>query len=165
MRVTFAFIFAGCGMLAASLFNPGPAKLVWNASESVTKGFYHVTNQIPEKGNLVLVQFPEWVKFLAERRGYLPENIPAMKRISAAQGDVVCRFSMTIFINQTLAAIAKTKDELGQRMPFWTGCRFLKTGEIFLLADHPDSFDGRYFGITKLSEIIGVAHPVWLMSD
>ena len=46
-------------------------------------------------------------------------------------------------------------------MPVWSGCRVLKDGEVFLLADHPKSFDGRYFGVTKTSRIIGVTRPLW----
>ena len=35
-------------------------------------------------------------------------------------------------------------------------------GEAFLLmAEAPASFDGRYFGVTKVSDIVGKAHLLW----
>jgi len=47
-------------------------------------------------------------------------------------------------------------------MPWWQGCRTLIEGEYFLLmADVPDSFDGRYFGITGNADLVGQAHLLW----
>ena len=31
-------------------------------------------------------------------------------------------------------------------MPDWHGCHILTEQTVFLLQDHPQSFDGRYFG-------------------
>ena len=38
----------------------------------------------------------------------------------------------------------------------------LRTGEIFLLSPHvPDAYDGRYFGATRASEVIGSGTLLW----
>jgi hypothetical protein len=38
----------------------------------------------------------------------------------------------------------------------------LRTGELFLMNPAaPDSFDGRYFGVLRLTHVIGRAAPVW----
>ncbi len=164
-RLSLAFMLAGSAFLAVSFINIGPPKFVWNASESITKGFYRITELPLKTGDLVLVRLPEWAGFLAGQRGYLPKNVPAIKRISGVSGDVVCRFGTNIFVNQSRVAIAKYRDGLGRKLPQWSGCRILKYDELFLLADHPNSFDGRYFGVTKASSVIGTAVPVWLVSD
>jgi len=31
-----------------------------------------------------------------------------------------------------------------------------------LLTDHPNSFDGRYFGVTQTTNLLGVAKPIWI---
>jgi type IV secretory pathway protease TraF len=46
-------------------------------------------------------------------------------------------------------------------MPFWQGCRVLQTGEVFVLADHPGSFDSRYFGPLDTASIAGRAVLLW----
>ncbi len=165
VRFSIAFMLAGSGLLAASFADFGPPKLVWNASESVAIGFYWITGSPSKAGDLVFVQLPEWARFLAGQRQYLPKNVPAIKRISGVSGDVVCRFGLNIFVNQDRVAFAKSRDGLGRKLPQWSGCTVLKYDELFLLADHPSSFDGRYFGVTKAPSVIGIAVPVWLVSD
>ena len=46
-------------------------------------------------------------------------------------------------------------------MPAWTGCHELAAGEYFLLMDSPDSFDGRYFGLTRREDLVGRAVLLW----
>jgi type IV secretory pathway protease TraF len=46
-------------------------------------------------------------------------------------------------------------------MTSWSGCRALSDGEFFVFnADVPTSLDGRYFGPSPLSSVIGRAIPV-----
>ena len=151
----------GTLLLGASVPSVLPTKLVWNASPSVPTGLYIINNIAPSRGDLVLVQLPKWVRLIADQRGYLPSNVPALKRISALSGDHVCRFDQSIFINKVKVATAHLIDNQLRNMPHWYGCRTLSNDEVFLLADHSNSFDGRYFGVTKMSKIIGVAHPIW----
>jgi len=165
VRFPIKFMLLGCGLLAASFIDFGPPKLVWNASESVVKGLYRITELPPKAGELVFVKLPEWAAFLASQRDYLPKNVPAIKRISGVSGDVVCRIGTNVFLNQNRVAIAKFRDGLGRKLPQWSGCTVLKSDELFLLADHPNSFDGRYFSIVKASSVIGIARPVWLVSE
>jgi type IV secretory pathway protease TraF len=48
----------------------------------------------------------------------------------------------------------------------WSGCRALNDGEFFALnADVPTSLDGRYFGPSLLSSMIGHAAPIWTVRD
>jgi type IV secretory pathway protease TraF len=47
-------------------------------------------------------------------------------------------------------------DEAHQRIAGWRGCRTLADGEVLLLGDTPDSFDGRYWGPVSVDLIEGV---------
>lgn len=109
----------------------------------------------------MLVELPEPYRTIADQRGYLPKNLPALKRVWALFGDKVCRFGRRILINGEAVSVAQLHDMRGLKLPEWSGCRTLKRDEVFLLTDHPKSFDGRYFGSVDRSAITGIAHPLW----
>ena len=155
----------GCVLIAGSAIENLPAKLVWNASVSVPVGLYSVSHTPPERGDLVLVTLPEHARQMADRRGYLPSRTPALKRVIALSKDTVCRFGRVVFVNGKPAAKAKLNDARGLKMPHWRGCIELGSVEVFLLGDHPGSFDGRYFGVTDLAGIHGVARPLWIATS
>ncbi len=155
----------GVLLIGGSAFDNVPTKLVWNTSLSLPMGLYSVRNGVLSRGDLVLVRLPDWATLIADQYHYLPRNIPALKRISALAGDRVCRFGGMVVINGTASAKARLFDTLERRMPQWRGCVTLNVKQVFLLADHPKSFDGRYFGVTKLADVLGVAEPVWIGSE
>ena len=159
-RMLFLMAF-GTLLVGASISGALPTKLVWNASPSVPTGLYVINNTVPSRGDLVFVPLPEWAQLIADQRRYLPLNVPALKRVTALSGDRVCRFGRSIFVNRVEVATARFTDSQLRYMPHWRGCRTLLDDEVLLLADHPNSFDGRYFGVTKTTGIIGVAHPIW----
>lgn len=142
-----------------------PKKLVWNASNSMPVGLYYIMNRSPLRNELVIVKLPDWAQLMASQRGYLPGNVPALKRVSALAEDRVCRFDKRVFVNGTLAAWARLSDGFTLKLPVWSGCVMLDESQVFLLADHPKSFDGRYSGVTKLVDVLGVAKPVWTRSE
>ncbi len=152
---------AAIGALAlASVVNFAPG-FVWNASASAPIGLYRIErSNRPEVGDFVLIRPDEILaEFIAER-GYLPENIPLLKRIAAVPGDEICRESQAIFINNVRVADAQIFDSFGREMPAWSGCFTLQSSEIFLLNDPERSLDGRYFGATAAADVIGIARAV-----
>ncbi len=60
-----------------------------------------------------------------------------------------------------LAAERRIADGAGRIMPMWAGCVRLRGRQLFLLTDAPASFDGRYFGLTEGTEIVGKARLLW----
>jgi len=167
-RTRFLALAAGGGSIAAlglvNVVEFAPV-LVWNASASAPIGLYQIDMRAPEIGDLVLVRPGESLEKFIAARGYLPENIPLLKRVAALSGDEICRESDAIFINGTRVADALTFDSSGRKMPSWRGCFALSSGEIFLLNDPENSLDGRYFGATKLDDVIGVAKPLWVRRE
>ncbi|OFW99498.1 MAG: hypothetical protein A3E78_10375 [Alphaproteobacteria bacterium RIFCSPHIGHO2_12_FULL_63_12] len=137
--------------------------LVWNASASAPIGLYRIERiERLEVGDFVLVRPDESLAKLIAERGYLPENIPLLKRVAALSDDEICRESGAVFINKTRVADAQILDSFGREMPAWSGCFTLQSGEIFLLNDPERSLDGRYFGATAAADVIGIARPVWV---
>lgn len=151
----------GVALVSVSATHFVPKWLVWNASPSVPTGLYWITYRTPKRGDIVLVELSEPYKTIADQHGYLPKNLPALKRVRALSGDDVCRFGRTIFINSEAISVAQLHDSRGLKLPEWRGCRTLKPHEVFLLTDNPKSFDGRYFGPVDRNAITGIAHPLW----
>jgi len=148
----------------AALADPVP-RLIWNGSASVPRGLYWIEHRPPERGDLVLSELSDAALTLSVSRGYLPFVMPVVKRIAALEGDEICRNGPVISVNGAVRAEAVLRDLEGGLMPAWRGCRSLEAGEVFLLADHPHSFDGRYLGASKTDAILGVAHPIWTVGD
>lgn len=149
----------GAAILATTIAVPPRSFFVWNASSSTPIGLYYIgSDHSLKRGDLVAVWLPEPMRRLAAQRRYLPRNIPAIKRIAAIRGDKVCAVGEHIYVNGHRVTNRLIVDSKGHAMPWWEGCRALGQGDIFLLnSDAVKSFDGRYTGITKTSDVLGQA--------
>ncbi|HVA15011.1 MAG TPA: S26 family signal peptidase [Stellaceae bacterium] len=137
--------------------------LIWNASASAPLGFYWVvSSKAMSHGDLVLADLPPAARMLAAKRQYLPLGVPLVKRVAALTGDTVCSLGLSISINGRAIAQRLPADSRGRALPAWQGCRVLSDGDVFLLMrEVPDSFDGRYFGVTQTTAILGKLVPLW----
>ncbi len=153
---------AALGLASVTQFTP---RLIWNASESAPLGLYRTEQGVPKIGDYVLVQPNRDVEILIAERGYLPENIPLLKRVAALPGARICRKGEGISIDGIRVADALPVDSAARILPAWVGCFSLSANEIFLLNDPKNSLDGRYFGATHLDDVIGVAVPLWVTEN
>jgi conjugative transfer signal peptidase TraF len=151
------------GLVGATVALPPAPRLLWNASASAPLGLYLVSpGATPHAGDMVIARIPSVARDLAARRHYIPANVPLVKRVGAGPGDSVCALGKEIFVNGRWLAERRVLDGLGRPMPWWSGCTTLRDGSYFLLmAEVPDSFDGRYFGISRGDEIVGKARLLW----
>lgn len=153
-------IAAAAGIAAVSVFPPG-AFLIWNRTESAPKGLYFITRDNPVTGDWAVLSgdaaSAQWIA----GNGYLGPDWPIIKRVSASEGDEICRSESEVMINGTLAAIALDTDRSGEKLPRWGGCFTLRNGEVFLLNNHPRSLDGRYFGAERRSDLLGSARLIF----
>lgn len=152
----------GLALLGAGVVIDAQTRLVYNGSSSAPIGFYLVTSLAVSKGDLVLAEAPLAARKLAEERGYLPPGVPLIKRIAAVKGGLICRRGQAVSVNGVAAATALEADAQGRGMPVWCGCFVLREEQFFLLQDHPQSFDGRYFGAADRDLIVGKLTPLWL---
>lgn len=155
------------GMLMALVLLGAPSMVkqctlfIWNASPSVPVGLYQVIQASPYVGDLAALRLPAAIATLAARRGYLRRSAYLLKPIAAIVGDRVCRFGTGVFVRDRFVGLAQIVDSAGNAMPAWRGCRSLRTGEVFVLADDPASFDSRYFGALDATSIVGRAVLLW----
>jgi len=156
-------IAAGALALGLTIAYPPAPRLVWNASASAPIGLYWVSpGGAIAQGDMVIARVPERYRRMAAARRYLPMNVPLVKRVAAGSGDEICALGVSIFLDGKPIVQRLERDGKGRPMPRWHGCKRLRSGQYFLLmADSPASFDGRYFGISKASDIIGPARLIW----
>lgn len=146
-------------LLGATIVAPPAPRLVWNASASAPAGLYVITyGSTIRRGSTVLARLPAHLRRFAATRHYLPLNVPLIKQVAGVEGDWICARGMTIFRNREPIATRRVRDLRGRPLPGWQGCHRLRDDEFFLLNAPPDSFDGRYFGITRRADVIGKAH-------
>jgi type IV secretory pathway protease TraF len=154
--INIALLFAVAALIAIWLISR--PLLIWNASKSVPIGWYFVEHRQPKLHEIAVVKLEDWPKFYASSRGYLPANVWLLKPVAALSPTVVCRFGRYVLIDGKLVTRAKLFDRQRRILPRWKGCQSLKSDDFFLIARPKGSFDSRYFGPVKLSQVIGVAH-------
>lgn len=151
----------GSGLAATIASTPRP-RIVWNASASVPIGLYWVEHEGSiDPGDMVIAWTPPAARDLASRRLYHPANVPLVKTVAGRAGDRVCAKGRRVFVNGRAVATRQASDSAGRALPSWHGCISLPPGALFLLAGHPGSFDGRYFGPVAAAHVVGEAHPLW----
>jgi len=130
--------------------------IIINETPSVKKGLYLRQETIGlDKHSLIAMRLHKPAHdYLVKTMGY-DEDIFLLKRISALPGERVCRSQSGLITMKGKSVKARSHDHLGHKLPSWQGCHVLKPGEIFILGDHPQSFDSRYFGPVKISELTG----------
>lgn len=134
--------------------------LIYNPSESVPSGFYRRVGVAPRLGAFVTVRAVDVAPAYAALRDYADPTDRFLKRVAAARGQTVCAEGSAVSINGEPIAARASHDSEGQALPTWRGCRTLGADEVFLLGDSDDSFDGRYWGPTRFSDIDGVWTPL-----
>ena len=158
-------IFAASVVAAtlATLTVPVSRFAVWNVSASVPTGLYLIRGKRSiHVGERVAIEPPPALRRLLAERGYLPVDVPLLKRVAAVSGQRVCRFAHGVTIDGQLVGIARARDRRGRPLPVWSGCQRIARNELFFMNPAaPDSFDGRYFGVLSTHSIIGRATPVW----
>ena len=153
----------GALVLLFSTIGGGPPRYIWNASNSVPIGLYHIqpTGKLTIT-ELVAVRPPDALAAFLDLNGYLPVGVPMLKRVLALPGQTVCRTGLTITVDSVEMGQARERDGRNRRLPAWQGCRVIGEDELFVMNwQSADSLDSRYFGPLPASSIIGRAVPVW----
>lgn len=147
-------------LLSASVFSL-PEKLIWNRTNSAPIGLYWLSDEPLTLNGWAVVSADSADALWARQRGYVGRDWPLIKRVRGLSGDRICRENETVSINDLIVAEALKADSFGRELPVWTGCFTVKEDEVFLLNDHPNSLDGRYFGATYRQDIAGSSILLW----
>ncbi|PDT74323.1 S26 family signal peptidase [Bradyrhizobium sp. C9] len=166
LKTLTATFGAAAALVANTILEPFPL-YIWNASASVPIGLYRLH---PAKRfgvtDLVAIRPPEPLATFLDLNGYLPADVPMLKRVLALPGQTVCRSGLTISVDDIAMGEARDRDGRGRPLPKWQGCRVVGEGELFVMNwQSADSLDGRYFGFLPASAVLGRALPVWTWED
>jgi type IV secretory pathway protease TraF len=150
-------VLAGTGALAGLLACAAavcPDVALVNESASLPRGLYvRQPGARLERGAVTAVEQPQAARaYLAELGA--PPDMLLIKRVAAQGGDRVCRDRDRIRLPAQVAAVA-LNDRRGATLPVWSACRRLSPDEVFLLGDTDTSFDSRYFGPVRRSDLRG----------
>lgn len=156
----------GLAALLMPLAIPNRVQIVYNPTDSVPRGWYRIAPADSlHVGSIVLARLPAQAAALAAQRDYLPAGIPLLKRIGAMAPQRVCMDGMSVRIDDVVVATVMRSDGHGRPLSAWQQCRHMAHGELFLLSNtNPASFDSRYFGPVRASDVIGRAQPIWTWS-
>lgn len=156
----------GLAALLMPLAVPNRVQIVYNPSDSVPSGWYRIgPADSLQVGSIVLARLPAPAAALAAQRSYLPAGIPLLKRIGAVAPQQVCVDGASVRIDAVAVAAVMRADGRDRPLSAWSQCRRLTQGELFLLSNtNPASFDSRYFGPIRATDVIGSAKPIWAWS-
>jgi conjugative transfer signal peptidase TraF len=159
---TILVTFAAVSLVLSTMGEAAPI-FIWNASESVPIGLYRLRPTSKRfVTELVAVQPPETLAAFLSEGGYLPRNVPMLKRVLALPGQTVCRRGPTITVDNIEMGQARERDGRGRPLPVWQGCHVVADDEVFLMNwQSVESLDGRYFGVLPAAAIVGQAEPLW----
>lgn len=148
------------GVIMTAMADSGerPALALINESPSLPRGFYLRTGAAIAPGSIVAVPQPWAARPYLARLG-MPGGVLLLKRVAAVGGDRVCAVDGVIR-TPGRQATALERDRRGSVLPVWRACRVLAAEEVFLLGDTPGSFDSRYFGPVRRSDVVGVYREV-----
>lgn len=153
-RALFAVVWLALAL--ALVFGAG---LRFNPTPSLPKGIYRIVPGAPEKNDFVSFCLEGEFAERALERGYLepgscPSGLrPLLKRLAGLPGDFV----------EPSAFPIRSVDSQGRSMSPALVPGVVPPGMALVLADHPGSFDSRYFGFVPLDSLRRVK-PVFLFN-
>ncbi|MGH7096619.1 MAG: conjugative transfer signal peptidase TraF [Stellaceae bacterium] len=146
-----------------------------NTTDSMPRGLWHVS-PFPgriRRGMTVTVCLPKGAAArLALARNYVSPGpcasgtAPLLKPVAAVAGDVVHVSASGITVNSVPVpnSAALERDAAGRPLrPVSPGTYRVAPGHVWLLSHYnADSWDSRYLGPVSVTDIRGVARPVWV---
>ena len=142
-----------------------------NLTPSLPLGLYRFVPGPIERGTLVAACLPLELALEGRRRGYLSRGgcpggvTPALKRVGAANGDVVVVRPDGVFVGGVmLQAAAPREDSRGHSLePMPVGEYRLASQELWLFTTEPRSWDSRFYGPLSASTVLGCVRSVWTL--
>lgn len=89
------------------------------------------------------------------------QDIRAIKRVGCDEGETLSQKKRDFFCGDEFLGHAKETSQKGEPLTPFLFTGKIPAGEVFLVGDHPDSFDSRYFGLIEKSNYLAWARPIF----
>ena len=110
-----------------------------------------------ERGDYVFFEDAE----LARKVGK-PEHPNIFKRIRCDEGDTLTvDVGKRFFCNGEFLGAAKDFSRKGERMQYFSFSGKIPRGRMFVMGEHKDSYDSRYFGFVDKSRVRARLYPIY----
>ncbi len=155
MRGIYLFILSGLIMLYLLR-----GTMAINMSESLPKGIYYQSEMLDlDRGDLVLFRHAT-ADSLGKSRGYIRNGAQLGKRIAAIPGDRISVGERVIVNGVRISGPAQPYDSMGRPMEWFCYSGVVPQGSLFVLGVTPDSFDSRYYGFVRKTDITHTLQPL-----
>jgi len=139
--------------LAASLI---PQRIAVTLTPSVRHRIY-LLDRAPEKQNISKTSYV----LLRIDSKYLGGARITIKQVACREGDTLRVEEARYYCNNVYLGKAKAFSLKGERVGHFNYDGVIPADDLFVFADHPDSFDSRYFGFVRKDDVLAIAYPIF----
>ena len=134
-----------------------------NPSKSLPRGIYKLyPPQNIKKGDIVVFKISDDLQKYMKQRGYILSSVNTlMKKVAAFSDDKIEIKNNEIYINNTSWGKIYEYDSKKRSLNKLTNNMILKKDEFLPLSYEDKSFDGRYFGPIKTSDILSKSEIIF----
>lgn len=151
-----ALIIGGIAvLLIAAASAPHPPLALYNRTPSMPAGLYVYHGHVIRRGAIVAFPLPVLAYDYARRRGE-GTDLLLLKHVLAVGGDFVSTSGGELRVNGTPIGRIPPVDSAGRPLPQWRQARVLGDGELLVGSTVDRSFDSRFFGPIRTSQVLGV---------
>ena len=139
--------------------------LVLNISSSIPTGIYKVDKSIDFKRGDIVTFSTKRYKDILDYPGSI-KNITFSKYVAGISGDYIRIENNKIYVNNKEKGNIFKVDGLNNRLPQLKEKEYIvKEDEVFVLGTNDKSFDSRYYGCIKKSDVIYKLVPLIIWED
>jgi len=90
------------------------------------------------------------------------KSIKAIKKVGCSAGDKLdIKYINHYYCNGVFLGVAKEKSKKGEPVENFKFVGIIPDKKIFVIGDHPDSYDSRYFGFLETKDVKAIAYPIF----
>ena len=134
---------------------PHPPLILYNRTPSMPVGLYVYRGRVIRRGDVIAFPLPVRAYDYARHRGE-PTDLLLLKHVLAVNGDFVSTIDGELRVNGTRVGRIPSVDSAGRPLPQWRQARVLNDGELLVGSSLDRSFDSRFFGPIRTSQVRGV---------
>jgi len=103
----------------------------------------------------------DYVVFTLHGDRFAKSKDKLIKRIACADGDFLRVIRKKYYCNGFFLGVAKDTTLSGEKLDNFIYGGMMEKDALFVMGEHKDSYDSRYFGLIQKNQVISKAYPIW----